>query len=93
MVGIIPVDPECGHFIRQMIRNNGQRAVLQPGLHGTVAAENLLHLFRQGGSADIPVMGFHSQQGIPDAAAYGIRRKAGLLQAGQQFGNGCGKRQ
>ena len=70
-----------------MINHYGQGAVLQAGFHGVQIMKNFLHLFRQGGGTDIPVMGSYAKERIPDTAADDIRREAGPRQAGQQIGN------
>ena len=91
VVGIVPVNPVGGYLIGNMIHHNGQCAVLQAGFHGMKIMKDFLHLLRQGGGTDIPVMGLQAQHGITDAAADHIRRKAGFIQPAEQDGDGSGK--
>ena len=93
VVGIVPVDPVGGYLIGNMIHHNGQCAVLQAGFHGMKIMKDFLHLLRQGGGTDIPVMGLQTQHGIPDAAADHISREAGFIQPAEQDGDGSGKLQ
>ena len=91
VIRVFPVDAEGGDLIGNMIADDGQRAVLQPGFDQMLAAENVRHLIRQGGGAQIPVMGHETKEAVPDAAADGIGGKAGFIQPADQILDGGGK--
>ena len=65
------------HRLFQYHRNG---AVFFAAEHQSVPGEDCLDLLRGGSRAKVVVMGVKAQKGIPHATAYGIGRKAGLLQ-------------
>ena len=71
------------------MRTNGaiQRGPAPGGDGPLLAAEDLLHFLRTGGSAQVPVIRFQGQKGIADTAAYGIGGKTGVFQPGNEIRN------
>lgn len=79
-VGIAPLPPKGRQLHRAVPRQNGDGAVLHPGLDHPAALQQLLGLPGQGVGGHIPVVGLPAQQQIPDAAADRVGRKARLVQ-------------
>ena len=63
--------------------------MLQSGGDALLFSEQLHHLLRAGGGAEVPVVGRKAQQTVPDAAAHGVGRKTCPVQRVQQ-GGGAG---
>ena len=64
---------------RTVVREHGQRAVLESGREHTRVREHGLHLSRRGGCTQIPVVRQGTAQAVAHAAADRPRLKSGVL--------------
>ena len=81
-VGIAAFGAEGGDFIHFVIgENDADGAVLFPGVDLGEILKDFLDFGRCGGGTQVIVVGLQPQQRVPDAATYGVGRKAGIFQS------------
>ena len=88
-IGITALSAEGGDLVEPAVPLHGHGAMLQAGGDALLFSEQLHHLLRAGGGAEVPVVGRKAQQTVPDTAAHGVGRKTCPVQRVQQ-GGGAG---
>ena len=85
-IGITALSAEGGDLIELAVPLHSHGAMLQSGGDALLFSEQLHHLLRAGGGAEVPVVGRKAQQTVPDTAAHGVGRKTCPVQRVQQGG-------